>query len=102
VKLAAAIVARRVDITSTSSLNSGRAIPLLGLGVFRSGKGKSTQNAVRWALEAGYRHIDTAHIYGNEADVGTALRASGVPREQVFVIAERLDEDRGTHAPPAA
>jgi len=84
-----------VDITSTSTLNNGSAIPLLGLGVFRSGKGKGTQDAVRWALEAGYRHIDTAHIYGNEADVGKALRASGVPRDQVFVTTKLWNDDHG-------
>jgi methylglyoxal/glyoxal reductase len=84
-----------VDITSTSTLNNGRTIPLLGLGVFRSGAGKSTQDAVRWALEAGYRHVDTAHIYGNEADVGKALRASGIPREQVFVTTKLWNDDQG-------
>jgi methylglyoxal/glyoxal reductase len=84
-----------MDLTSTLTLNNGRTIPLLGLGVFRSGAGKSTQDAVRWALEAGYRHIDTAHIYGNEADVGKALRASGIPREQLFVTTKLWNDDHG-------
>ena len=84
-----------MDLSSTLTLNDGRVIPLLGLGVFRSGTGKGTQDAVRWALEAGYRHIDTAHIYGNEADVGKALRASAVPREQVFVTTKLWNDDQG-------
>jgi len=60
-------------------------MPLLGLGVYLVPDGEETENAVRWALEAGYRHIDTAQAYYNEASVGRALRASGVPREEVFV-----------------
>jgi 2,5-diketo-D-gluconate reductase A len=60
-------------------------MPLLGLGVWQVPDGPECVNAVRWALELGYRHIDTAQAYGNEASVGRALRDSGVPREEVFV-----------------
>ena len=60
-------------------------MPLLGLGVYLVPDGEETENAVRWALEAGYRHIDTAQGYRNEASVGRALRDSGVPRGDVFV-----------------
>ncbi|MFL5884506.1 MAG: aldo/keto reductase [Thermoleophilaceae bacterium] len=60
-------------------------MPLLGLGVWQVKDGKEAENAVRWALELGYRHIDTAQAYGNEKSVGKALRDSGVPREEVFV-----------------
>src|SRR5256885_16685959 len=60
-------------------------IPLLGLGVWQVPDGPVTVNAVRWALELGYRHIDTAQAYGNEESVGRALRESGVPRDQVFI-----------------
>ena len=60
-------------------------MPLLGLGVWQIPEGIETENAVRWALDAGYRHIDTAQGYGNEASVGRALRASDVPRSEVFV-----------------
>src|SRR4051794_21559612 len=60
-------------------------MPLLGLGVWQVDKGDDTENSVRWALELGYRHIDTAQAYGNEESVGRALRASGVPREEVFI-----------------
>jgi 2,5-diketo-D-gluconate reductase A len=60
-------------------------IPLLGLGVWQVPNGPEAENAVRWALELGYRHVDTAQAYGNEESVGRALRASGVPREDVFI-----------------
>jgi predicted aldo/keto reductase-like oxidoreductase len=58
----------------------GNEIPLLGLGVWQVPNGPECENAVRWALELGYRHIDTAQGYGNEESVGRALRDSGVPR----------------------
>ncbi len=66
-------------------LADGTQIPLLGLGVWQVPNGPTTVNAVRWALELGYRHIDTAQVYGNEESVGRALRESGVPRDQVFI-----------------
>ena len=60
-------------------------MPLLGLGVWQVRNGPKCVNAVRWALELGYRHIDTAQAYGNEESVGRALRESGVPRDEVFI-----------------
>lgn len=63
----------------------GYRIPVLGLGVWQVRNGPECVNAVRWGLEAGYRHIDTAQAYGNEESVGQALRQSGVPREEVFI-----------------
>lgn len=69
----------------TRTLSDGTEIPVLGLGVWQVPDGPECENAVRWALDAGYRHIDTAQAYGNEASVGRALRDSGVPREQVFI-----------------
>jgi diketogulonate reductase-like aldo/keto reductase len=66
-------------------LADSNEIPLLGLGVWQVPDGPECENAVRWALEAGYRHIDTAQAYGNERSVGKALRDSGVPREDVFI-----------------
>jgi diketogulonate reductase-like aldo/keto reductase len=66
-------------------LADGNEIPLLGLGVWQVPDGPECENAVRDALELGYRHIDTAQAYGNEASVGRGLRASGVPREEVFL-----------------
>ncbi|MFL5826023.1 MAG: aldo/keto reductase [Thermoleophilaceae bacterium] len=66
-------------------LADGNEMPLLGLGVWQVPNGPECENAVRWALELGYRHIDTAQAYGNEESVGKALRDSGVPREEVFL-----------------
>ena len=66
-------------------LSDGNEIPLLGLGVWQVPNGPECENAVRWALELGYRHVDTAQAYGNEESVGRALRDSGVPREEVFI-----------------
>ena len=66
-------------------LADGFAIPVLGLGVWQVPDGPECERAVRWALEAGYRHIDTAQAYGNEASVGRALRGSGIPRDEVFI-----------------
>ncbi len=67
------------------TLGDGNEIPLLGLGVWQIPNGPECVDAVRWALEQGYRHIDTAQAYGNEESVGQALRQSGLPREDVFV-----------------
>ena len=69
----------------TRALADGNQIPLLGLGVWQVPDGPTTVNAVRWALELGYRHIDTAQVYGNEESVGRALLDSGIPRDQVFI-----------------
>jgi diketogulonate reductase-like aldo/keto reductase len=66
-------------------LADGNRIPLLGLGVWQVRDGRQCEDSVRWALEAGYRHIDTAQAYGNESSVGRALRDSGVPRDDVFI-----------------
>src|SRR5580700_6873927 len=71
-------------------LADGNSIPMLGLGVWQVPNGPTTVKAVRWALELGYRHIDTAQAYGNEESVGRALRASGVPGDEVFVTTKFL------------
>jgi diketogulonate reductase-like aldo/keto reductase len=67
------------------TLASGARIPVLGLGVWQLAPGAETERAVEWALEAGYRLIDTATMYGNEESVGAAIRRSALPREDVFV-----------------
>jgi diketogulonate reductase-like aldo/keto reductase len=69
-------------------LADGNRIPVLGLGVWQVPDGPECVDAVRWALELGYRHIDTAQAYGNEASVGQGLKESGVPREEVFVTSK--------------
>ena len=66
-------------------LADGNEIPLLGLGVWQVADGRACEDAVRWALEAGYRHVDTAQAYGNERSVGRAVRDSGLPRGDVFI-----------------
>lgn len=67
------------------TLNNGVKIPEIGFGVFRVKDGEETYKAVRAALEAGYRHIDTAAIYGNEESVGRAIKDSGIAREELFI-----------------
>ncbi|HET8528747.1 MAG TPA: aldo/keto reductase [Gaiellaceae bacterium] len=69
----------------TVSLADGHSMPMLGLGVWQVENSQECVDAVRWALELGYRHIDTAQAYGNEASVGRGLRESGIPRGELFV-----------------
>ena len=75
------------------TLNNGVAIPQVGLGVFRSKEGPEVEQAVGTALEAGYRLIDTAAGYQNEAGVGRAIKASGLPREEIFVTTKLWNAD---------
>jgi methylglyoxal/glyoxal reductase len=82
-------------LDSRASLNNGVEIPRLGLGVYQSPPGKATRRAVKYALEIGYRHIDTAQLYGNEADVGDALRESGIKREEVFITTKVWNSYQG-------
>lgn len=89
-------------INTRFELPGGTRIPQLGLGVFDAGRGKATENAVHWALDAGYRHIDTAKVYGNEAEVGRALRSSGVAREDIFLTTKVFDDDQGYQSTLAA
>ncbi|GEO67664.1 aldo/keto reductase [Levilactobacillus spicheri] len=83
-------------------LNNGNQIPQLGLGVFQVDDATDTKNAVKWALKAGYRHIDTAAYYGNEQWVGEAIRESGLKREDVFVTSKLWNSDRGYDQTKAA
>lgn len=66
-------------------LNDGKQIPVLGFGTWKAKNGEEAYQAVKTALELGYRHIDTAAIYQNEESVGKAIRESGIPREDIFV-----------------
>ena len=88
-----------MTVSDTLTLNSGVAIPRLGLGVYQMGRGRATEDAVTWALEAGYRHVDTAAMYGNEAEVGAAVKraiAAGlVRRDQVFVTTKLWNSNHG-------
>ncbi|WP_372974062.1 aldo/keto reductase [Muriicola sp.] len=83
------------DIKGGFTLNNGVKMPYFGLGVYLSKEGQEVINAVKWALEEGYRHIDTASIYGNEAGVGEGIRESGVPREEVFLVSKVWNSDQG-------
>ena len=85
----------RLTLDSRAVLNNGVEIPLLGLGVYQSPPGQTTENAVRYALMIGYRLIDTAQLYGNEEDVGRALRKSGVSRDDVFITTKVWNSDQG-------
>ncbi|HEX8441820.1 aldo/keto reductase [Archangium sp.] len=84
-----------LNLQSTVKLNNGVELPRLGLGVFRSPRGEVTRQAVLSALAAGYRHIDTARIYGNERDVGLAVRESGLSRGDIFVTTKLWNDDQG-------
>ena len=84
--------------TVSVPLNSGARIPQVGLGVWQSPRGEATRGAVEAALQLGYRHVDTAMVYRNEADVGRGVLDSGVPREEVFVTTKLWNADQGFDA----
>jgi len=72
-------------LTDTYTLNTGAKIPKIGFGTWQTPDGDVAYNSVLSALRTGYRHIDTARVYGNEASVGRAIKDSGVPREEIFL-----------------
>ena len=80
----------------TIALNDGTTIPQLGFGVFLVPP-KETQQTVEQALEVGYRHLDTAQMYGNEAEVGAAIAASGIPRDQLYVTTKLNNDHHRPH-----
>ncbi len=89
----------QANVTSALlSLRDGGRIPQVGLGVWQTPRGAVTRQAVLAALELGYRHIDTARVYGNEIDVGAAVRDSGIAREQIFVTTKLWNDDQGYDA----
>ena len=81
----------------TIALNDGHTIPQLGFGVFKVDPDE-TQRIVSDALEVGYRHIDTAAVYGNELGVGRAIEKSGIPREELFITTKLWNSDQGTQS----
>jgi len=84
------------DVTDTTlRLKSGKTIPQIGLGVWQIGKGGEAEQAVSAAFAAGYRHVDTARVYGNEADVGRAVKNSSIAREDLFVTTKLWNADHG-------
>jgi len=84
--------------TASFQLHDGKQMPVMGLGVYMSNPGAETENAVKWALESGYRMIDTAAIYHNEESVGDAIAASGVSRSDIFLATKLWDTDHGYDA----
>jgi diketogulonate reductase-like aldo/keto reductase len=93
---------KEIRIDTKVKLNNGVEMPIFGLGTYLAHRGKETREAVLHALEAGYRHIDTAQIYGNEKDVGEAIRKSGIPRQEVFITTKLWNADHGYGAALAA
>ena len=77
------------------TLNNGVVIPQFGLGVYAIPAGETTYNSVLAALKAGYRHIDTAHAYGNERSVGQAVKDSGIPREEIWITSKLWPNEYG-------
>src|SRR5574344_429697 len=82
----------KMGLEETFTLNNGLKMPKFGLGVYKSGE--DTFQAVKWALETGYRLIDTAAYYNNEIQVGKAIRESGIPREEIFVTTKIWNSDQ--------
>jgi diketogulonate reductase-like aldo/keto reductase len=83
------------DLQGTIELSNGNEMPYLGLGTFGAKDGKEVFDAVSYALEIGYRHIDTAAMYDNEEGIGKAIKASGIPREEIFLTSKLWNSDQG-------
>jgi len=83
------------DLKGTFTLHNGVEMPYFGLGVYLSEDGQEVINAVKWALESGYRHIDTASIYKNEEGVGQGIRESTLNRDEIFVVSKVWNTDQG-------
>jgi diketogulonate reductase-like aldo/keto reductase len=84
-----------LSINRRVTLNNGVEMPVFGLGTYLSGNRRETLAMVLNALEMGYRHIDTARFYGNEKDIGDAIRKSGIPREEIFITTKLWNSDHG-------
>ncbi|MBS5317029.1 MAG: aldo/keto reductase [Clostridiales bacterium] len=83
------------NLQDTYTLANDVQIPCIGFGTWQTPDGETAINSVKAALRAGYRHIDTAACYGNEASVGQAIKESGVPREEIFVTSKVWNTERG-------
>lgn len=86
----------------TYTMNNGLTIPAIGFGTYLSKDGEEVYNAVRVALKAGYRHIDTAAFYGNEESIGRAIQDSGIPREELFITTKLWNDAHGYEEAKAA
>lgn len=85
----------QLTLASRVLLRDGNKIPMMALGVYLAKANGETEQACRWALAHGYRHIDTAEIYRNEAEVGSAVRKCGIPREEIFVTTKVWNKSHG-------
>lgn len=83
------------SLSDTFVLNNGTGIPCIGFGTWQTPDGKIAADSVKYAIEAGYRHIDTAAVYGNEKGVGQGIRESGIDRRELFVTTKLWNSDRG-------
>jgi diketogulonate reductase-like aldo/keto reductase len=86
---------KEIRIDTKVKLNNGIQMPVFGLGTYQARPGKETKEAVLYALEIGYRLIDTAAMYENEEAVGEAVRESGIPREEIFITTKLWNSDHG-------
>jgi methylglyoxal/glyoxal reductase len=91
-----------MNLKSSVTLSNGVNIPWVGFGTFKVESGEVTKEAVKKALEVGYRHLDTAKIYGNEESVGLAIKESGIPREEIFITTKVWNSDQGYESTLAA
>ncbi|USK34500.1 aldo/keto reductase [Bacillus sp. F19] len=83
------------NLQDTTLLHNGVKMPWFGLGVFKVEEGSEVVNSVKWAIEAGYKSIDTAAVYGNEEGVGQGIKESRVPREELFITTKVWNADQG-------
>lgn len=90
-----------MSLTDTYKLNNGLEIPIIGFGTWQANDDEAKQS-VLWALEAGYRHIDTASGYKNEEEVGEAIKESGIPREEIFLTTKLHNREHGYEKTKAA
>ncbi|MFD1017621.1 aldo/keto reductase [Thalassobacillus hwangdonensis] len=84
-----------MNLNSTVTLHNGVHMPQFGLGVYKMEDGNETAQAVKNAIDLGYRHIDTASVYKNEEGVGQGIKDSGVPREEIFVTSKVWNDEQG-------
>ncbi|WP_248929207.1 aldo/keto reductase [Paenibacillus hamazuiensis] len=90
------------SLQSATTLHNGVNMPWVGLGVWKVDNGREVEQAVQWAIAAGYKSIDTAAVYGNEEGVGRALKQSGASREQLFITTKVWNSDQGYDSTLAA
>ena len=91
-----------LSLSATVGLDNGVAMPLLGLGTYRSARGAEVEGSVAAALRQGYRSIDTASLYENEESIASAIRASGVAREEIFLASKVWNDEQGYESTLAA